>query len=347
VGSGYLLGKDMFTLRRPDGSLLIEEIGNGVRKLTAVPLSTNTFVSRTSCTTTYPVELIESFLDFAGITGVCEVIGRDSDPDTVANNIAALTAAYCDPAEFVNRKILDFGCGGGASSVVLAKLFPESQVVGVDLRADKIQMAAARARHHGLKNVAFHVAPSGTELPSGIGQFDFAYLFAVYEHLLPRERPLVMKLLWSKLSDGGILFLDATPHRYFPIELHSTNLPLINYLPDRVTHLMARKFSRLRAEINKSPVWEDHLRGGIRGATEKQVVDSIGQDGRSVPLLLEPKRLGLEDRCDYWYSRLSPRYGIIKKALRMGLKMTYRVSGTVLTTNLSLAIKKERFPGSR
>ena len=231
----------MLTIRRPDGNLLIEDLGNGLLKLTAVASSATVCVSRTSCTTTYPVELIETFLNFAGTDGVCEVIGRDSDPDTIASNIAELTAAYCDRAEFVHRKILDFGCGGGGSSVVLAKLFPECQIVGVDLREDKIRLAWARAQHHGLENVMFFVAPSsGTELPPDIGPFDFVYLFAVYEHLLPAERPAIMKLIWSKLNPGGILFIDATPHRYFPIELHSTNLPLINYLPDRMAHFVAR-----------------------------------------------------------------------------------------------------------
>lgn len=330
----------MFTFQRPDGDLLIEELGNGLRRLTAVPSSANVFVSRTSCTTTYPLDLIESFLNFAGISDVCEVIGRDSDPDTVATNIAKLTAAYCDRAELVHKRILDFGCGGGGSSVALAKLLPECQVVGVDLREDKIRLAWARARHHGLENVTFLVAPSGTELPVDIGHFDLIYLFAVYEHLLPAERPIIMKLVWSQLNPGGILFIDATPHRYFPVELHSTNLPLINYLPDRMAHFAAREFSRVGAKINKSRVWEDHLRGGIRGATERQILRSIGQDGCSVPVLLPPTKLGLKDRCDYWYSRLSPKYRVLKEVLRSGLKIIYRISGTVLTPNLSLAIQK-------
>jgi SAM-dependent methyltransferase len=330
----------MFVLQRPDGNLVIEELGDNLRKLTAVPSSPNSYSSRTSCTTTYPLDLIELFLDSTGVAGVCEVIGRDSDPDSVATNIAELTAAYCDPTEIVHKTILDFGCGGGGSSVVLAKLFPQCQVVGIDLREDKIRLARARAQHHGLENVAFFVAPSGTELPPDIGPFDFVYLFAVYEHLLPVERPIIMKLVWSRLKPGGILFIDATPHRYFPIELHSTKLPLINYFPSRVVHSVVRKFSLAGGKINKSPVWEDHLRGGIRGATEKEILRNIGQADGSIPVLLEPTRLGLKDRCDYWYSRLSPKYRALKKAFRACLKTVYHISGTVLTPNLSIAIQK-------
>lgn len=147
---------------------------------------------------------ITFFLNATGVAGVCELIGRDSDPDSVATNIAELTAAYCDRTEIVHKTILDFGCGGGGSTVVLAKLFPQCQVVGIDLREDKIRLARARAQHHRLENVAFFVAPSGTELPPDIGPFDFVYLFAVYEHLLPAERPIIMKLVWSRLKPGGI-----------------------------------------------------------------------------------------------------------------------------------------------
>ena len=201
-------------------------------------------------------------------------------------------------------------------------------------------MARARAQHHGLENVAFFVAPSGTELPPDIGPFDFVYLFAVYEHLLPAERPIIMKVVWSRLKPGGILFIDATPHRYFPIELHSTNLLLINYLPSRVVHFVARKFSRAGGKINKSPVWEDHLRGGIRVASEKEILRNIGKAGGSAPVLLEPSKLGLKDRCDYWYSRFSPKHRVLKKAFRAILKTVYHISGTVLTPNLSIAIQK-------
>jgi len=77
----------MFVLQRPDGNLLIEELGDNLRKLTAVPSSPNPYSSRTSCTTTYPLDLIDLFLNSTGVAGVCEVIGRDSDPESIATNM--------------------------------------------------------------------------------------------------------------------------------------------------------------------------------------------------------------------------------------------------------------------
>ena len=326
-------------IRREDGTLLIEELGNGRRKLTAVCATRGVYRSQGFCTTTYPVELIQFFLERSGIAGVCEVIGRDGDSMTDA--IRDLTSAYFNAADMGGKRILDFGCGGGASTVILARLFPQAEVIGVELMEEKLQMGRARAAHHELTNIQFLASPDGLHLPRHLGTFDFVYLFAVYEHLLPDERSAIMNLVWEHLNPGGIVFIDATPHRYFPIDLHSTHLPLINYLPDPVAHWAARKFAR-GGEINKSAVWADHLRGGIRGATEKSILNSIGATGTSRPVLLTPSRRGLKDRCDYWYSRLgSGRYGGLKRAAKIGLKTIYRLTGTVLTPNLSIAIQKQ------
>jgi 2-polyprenyl-3-methyl-5-hydroxy-6-metoxy-1,4-benzoquinol methylase len=327
-------------IRREDGSLLIEELGGGRRKLTAVTATPGVYRSVGFCTTTYPVELIEMFLERAGIAGVCEVIGRDGD--SMTESIRDLTSAYFSSADMSGKRILDFGCGGGASTVILARLFPQAEVIGVELMEDKLAMGRARAVHHGLKNIQFLASPDSFHVPRDLGTFDFAYLFAVYEHLLPEERPVIMRLVWEHLKPGGIVFIDATPHRYFPIDTHSTHLPLINYLPDSIAHWMARKFAR-GGDVNQSPVWSDHLRGGLRGATEESILRSIGSNGNWRPVLLAPSQRGLKDRCDYWYSRLAPgRHAALKKAAKMGLKIVYRLTGTVLTPNLSLAVQKQQ-----
>jgi 2-polyprenyl-3-methyl-5-hydroxy-6-metoxy-1,4-benzoquinol methylase len=326
-------------IHRQDGTLLIEELGNGLRKLTALNARRKAYRSQGFCTTSYPVELVEMFLDRAGVAAVCEVIGRDGN--SITDSIRDLTSAYVNSDDMSGKRLLDFGCGGGASTVILAKLFPEAEVIGVELMEEKLQMGRARAAHHELKNVKFLASPDGSHLPGDLGTFDFVYLFAVYEHLLPEERPVIMKLVWEHLKPGGIVFIDATPHRYFPIDLHSTHLPLINYLPDFAAHWAARRFAP-GGDVNKSAVWSDHLRGGIRGATEKSILRSVGSNVEFEPVLLAPTQRGLRDRCDYWYSRLSRRrYSTLKKAAKIGLKAVSRLTGTVLTPNLSIAIQKQ------
>lgn len=52
-------------------------------------------------------------------------------------------------------KVADIGCGHGASSILLAQAFPQSQVFGYDYHEDSIRVAQERARNAGLSNVTF------------------------------------------------------------------------------------------------------------------------------------------------------------------------------------------------
>jgi SAM-dependent methyltransferase len=54
--------------------------------------------------------------------------------------------------------VADVGCGHGASTIVMARAFPESTFVGIDYHADSIATAARRAREAGVNNVRFEVA---------------------------------------------------------------------------------------------------------------------------------------------------------------------------------------------
>ncbi|WP_267224983.1 class I SAM-dependent methyltransferase [Dyella silvae] len=52
----------------------------------------------------------------------------------------------------------DVGCGHGASAILMAQSFPESEFVGYDYHAPSIDVARERARAAGVNNVSFEVA---------------------------------------------------------------------------------------------------------------------------------------------------------------------------------------------
>jgi SAM-dependent methyltransferase len=56
----------------------------------------------------------------------------------------------------------DVGCGHGASTILMAKAFPNSQFVGIDYHADSIDTARARARDAGVTNASFEVADAAS-----------------------------------------------------------------------------------------------------------------------------------------------------------------------------------------
>jgi ubiquinone/menaquinone biosynthesis C-methylase UbiE len=55
-------------------------------------------------------------------------------------------------------KVADIGCGHGASTIVMARSFPNSTFVGFDFHDGSIQCASERAREAGLDNIHFEVA---------------------------------------------------------------------------------------------------------------------------------------------------------------------------------------------
>lgn len=323
-------------LAHPDASIHVEDAP--ARRIVDVTPITNVFVAAPRWTTSYPLDLIEHVLRVKGPGRLCDEIMRDEDPRYIQQSFHWGILGYLDPADIDGRRILDFGSGCGASTMVLGRMFPHARIVGVELVEPFVELARHRARHYGMADrVEFQLSPDADSLPAGLGQFDFIVFSAVYEHLLPHERRAVLPMLWTHLKPGGVLFLDQTPYRWAPVESHTTGLPLINYLPDRLALHAARRFSK---RVNPDTGWDELLRRGIRGGTTREVLSDLARaDGRAE--LLEPGRLGLRDRIDLWH-RLSSghRHARLKAWIKRGLRAIRVLTGVTAVPQLSLAIRK-------
>ena len=270
--------------------------------------------------------------------GLCDILSRLDPEGYVAKVIRRHLLAYFDSSAFRGARILDFGCGQGTSTVCLAAMFPEAEVIGVELDPKRVETANRIVAGMGLTNARFLVSPDGESLPAGIGVFDFVSLSAVYEHLLPQERPRILQLIWAHMKPGGAMFLSQTPYRYFPFEHHTTGLWLINYLPDFLAGWLARHFSRINVEENRARDWKGLLRGGIRGATEREIVRNLARAGNGQPRIIQPKE---GDRAAYWLACTTVgRHSGMKKMLAAFFRFTDKIFGTVPSTNLEVTIRK-------
>jgi predicted O-methyltransferase YrrM len=298
------------------------------------------FVQFDSCETSYPLELIRRIMEVKGLAYLCDEILRDEHPQYVEQHLRTTLLAHVAPRAFSGKRIMDFGSGGGASTMILARLFPDAEIVGVDLEVNLLSIARLRAEHYGFRNVRFLQSRSGSELPEDVGDFDFIVLCAVYEHLLPDERRQLLPQLWTRLKYGGVFFIDETPNRCFPVETHTTCLPFINYLPDPIALAFARRFSR-RTLAKDS--WSTLLRKGIRGATVGEVLRILAKADEA-PVQLESIQPGIGNVIDLWfegYARHAPGlYGNIKRALGNVLKGIRFLTGITLVPYLSLAIQR-------
>ena len=312
---------------------------DGRFKVTLQPVDRNKFVSRASCETSLPPDVIASFLTVS-FPWLCDSLARHDDSEYVKRVLSNQLTSYFAPSDFRGKRLLDFGCGSGASTLCMAAMLPETEIVGIELNARSVELARQVLAVRRLSNVQFFRSSDPNSLPPGIGSFDFVMLSAVYEHLLPEERRRVMPLIWASMNYGGVLFVNQTPYRYFPYEHHSTGLWFINYLPDRFAQFFARHLSRINPEVNHSPDWSIHLRGGIRGGTEAEICSNLRlapEAGR--PTVIQPRN---QDRAAYWLSCTDPaRYRVLKKSTAALFRLTDKLWGTVPSMNLDVVIRKD------
>ena len=86
--------------------------------------------------------------------------------------IANLTSSWIPALEGVEEKlrkgggakVADVGCGHGVSTILMAKAYPNSQIIGFDYHKPSIEWAKKQAEKEGLKNITFEVA-GATDYP--------------------------------------------------------------------------------------------------------------------------------------------------------------------------------------
>jgi ubiquinone/menaquinone biosynthesis C-methylase UbiE len=197
--------------------------------------------------------------------------------------------------------ILDFGCGTGSSTVVLAEQASGSRIVGADLSAPSLTVARARLRHHGMPDVDLVCIPpvgGGTRLPFTDAAFDFVLLNGVLEHVVPfSARADVILEVWRVLRTDGMMFITETPNVLWPIDRHTTGLPLLPWLPSKVSEriaVAAGKHQRGRS-------WDVR---GWRGMTFWEIVKPLRTAGERYEVLnvtragnrISPVRVAAEGR---------------------------------------------------
>ena len=121
---------------------------------------------------------------------------------------------------------LAFGEGDGCATLnFFEELYPwPERITALGLQDG----AAFRGRYPHIR----YVQGDACALPFADGEFDIVFSNAVIEHVGGREHQ--RKLVSEALRVGRRVFL-TTPNRLFPLEVH-TRLPLVHWLPDRVSH---------------------------------------------------------------------------------------------------------------
>jgi predicted O-methyltransferase YrrM len=328
-------------LEHPHGTVVIERKAPRHAILDVTPAN-GVYAPLTHCETSYPDSLVREILDVMGPAWLIDELLRDESPNYVQRALHYGLLSFVSRNEFAGKRLLDFGCGKGASTSILARMLPETQLVGIELESTFLRIARSRARHYGFDDrVEFHPSPDPSSLPESIGTFDFISFSAVVEHLLPGERAPLLNLVWSALRPGGVLFINQSPNRFGLVEFHTTaGLPFLNYLPDSLAELYARRMSRRSDLAHLS--WEELLRAGIRGTSKGEIDRLLRSGGNDDFEFLSPGYEGIRDTVDLWArstSVLDSKTAMVKRGIELTARVALPFRSIILPTVI-MALRK-------
>jgi len=136
-------------------------------------------------------------------------------------------------------RVADIGCGGGWSSIALAKAYPSLTVDGYDIDAPSVRMARANAAAAGVGDrVRYHIADAAAELPTGA--FDLVFAFECL-HDMPHPVPALDAMRRALRPGGAVVVMDEAvePDFHAPaseIDRLMYGFSLLICLPDGMSH---------------------------------------------------------------------------------------------------------------
>merc|ERR1711973_341712 len=103
------------------------------------------------------------------------------------------------------KRILDIGTGPGFSAFVLSEMFPEAEIVAIDLAAPYIRMARRWQEMRNVSNIQFYHANAEDLSWLESGSFDFIN-YAYVLHEMPADNCVrVILEMYRLLGEGGIM----------------------------------------------------------------------------------------------------------------------------------------------
>src|ERR1700722_12752728 len=105
------------------------------------------------------------------------------------------------------KRILEIGCGIGATCWRMARAWPEAEVIGADVSSISIEVAKTCFRRPNLSYRAGLVKEGVF-----VGSFDLVLLMDTYEHIARNDRPTLHAAIKSLLSDDArVIMTVPTP----------------------------------------------------------------------------------------------------------------------------------------
>ena len=141
-----------------------------------------------------------------------------------------------------DARVLEIGCGTGASTVALAE--QGCRLTAIDIDGNAVGVARTRCQAMGLPAVDFRIV-NAVDLGEYFapGAFDCVIYFASLEHMTVPARRTSLAAAWALLPPGGHLVITDAPNRLWYFDEHTARLPFFHWLPDEMAAEYMQKFS--------------------------------------------------------------------------------------------------------
>ena len=175
--------------------------------------------------------------------------------DSVPNVLADWTAPI---GGLRNKRVLDFGCGEGASALGVALKYKPELVVGTDINSEHEQLAALARAAEGIThlpdNLFFEEINPG-EI-STEADFDLIYSWSVFEHVNQNLFGDIVTNLRAKLLNDGHMFVQVAPLYYSPEGSHLWDIGLRQWehLSKQIDHIYNALYSKLE-KVHADSLW--------------------------------------------------------------------------------------------
>jgi SAM-dependent methyltransferase len=138
-----------------------------------------------------------------------DIISRYANPP--ADTFYPLEYAYHLLGDATAKTVLDYGCGSGDNTVLVAA--HGARVIGVDISPELIELAEKRLEAHNLRDAAEFRVGSAHELPLEDESVDVVFGMAILHHL---DLKLASKEVFRVLKKGGrAIFLEPVRNSKF------------------------------------------------------------------------------------------------------------------------------------
>ena len=111
------------------------------------------------------------------------------------------------PKDFKPKRILDYGCGTGETTVILKDKFPDAEIVGSEISEGSLAYARKNNAKEGVEYV--HI----DELQNLKSSFDLAYTNGVFHHIPLDQREFSYKTVFNALKSPGYFgYFENNPY---------------------------------------------------------------------------------------------------------------------------------------